>query len=410
MSARTVPPTSARTVSPMPARTVPPSLSAKEKKCIVLKAVQDICLLWDRPASRNHKGEIRLNNAPDSTTNATIKAHFQELFKRIPDHEAAVNLLIAAHKQSPLKLMSNPSLAAKLFKGSISQLDESSTMISYLFDLTEMKVETAPGTFSALDSMVGPVWYHGLTKLRVLWNPCENGTPGSTPLKFEPTEKNGVIPAVSDCNSPDSIEAGGLHSLSREKEVDMPKPASFLWKKATYCYINTANIEGVALQNISNLSLGKVNRDDLMAVLSSIHLGLQSKFSKLADSAVAFIESSLDVDDADADVTQLLKLAYSSAVNLTIGIQTIQFLIKCLVPDWDIPTGPTLPWIGNLCKTLGIETHEASKVKDSSFEDAVHLLMYLSLCPKTDSFLTEGTAIFQSLQGLSIPAKIFAFR
>ncbi|KAI8823790.1 hypothetical protein BJ741DRAFT_677958 [Chytriomyces cf. hyalinus JEL632] len=451
------PPAASGSILPVLARKLPPRLSEKDKKCVVLKAVQEICLLWERGTQqRGHKGDIRLSNAPDSSTNATIAAHFKELLRRIPDNEAAINLVMASHKQSPQKLVSNHSVAAKLLQETIADLEEGSEMISYLRELTEKKVETAPQTFSALDSMLWACLVSWTSQVKNAVEPTRKilkpqNSSGSTPCKVEPAEIITGVPMAGLFNSIDTIGSIGLKFVSAEKKVvNLPKPANFLWKKATYSYVNTADIEGAALQNIVNLSSSKVNRDDLMAVLSSVELGLQSKsisfadcthlstyklccqqflirlsvkgfsatavelpalvyrglitllttlrFSDQEDSTVAFITTSLDIDDLDTDVTQLLKSAYTSAVNSSIGIETIQFLIHSLLPNWDIPHGSTLSWIGNLCKKLGIETHETSKIKETSFEDAVHLLMFLSLCPETDDFLSDCSAIFRSMR------------
>ncbi|KAJ3243769.1 hypothetical protein HDU78_011836 [Chytriomyces hyalinus] len=229
---------------------------------------------------------------------------------------------------------------------------------------------------------------------------------------LKPLSNSGATPVKDEADDP--VQCFSVEAPNKSmgvKSVEVGKQTSFLWKKAQYVYVETADIEGAAVQNISNLAANKVLPKDLMAVLSSIeqgvncglvtfidcvhlssykyccqhfllrlsHVGLH--YSKLAHSALKFINSSsFDIDKMGADANQLLNAAYTGGVTSSIGCETVAFLIHCMEPKWVIPNGLTLSWIANTCKQLAIDTHEAKNPKDMSFEDVVHLLLFLSFC------------------------------
>ncbi|KAJ3376722.1 hypothetical protein HDU80_003806, partial [Chytriomyces hyalinus] len=80
---------------------------------------------------------------------------------------------------------------------------------------------------------------------------------GSTPVKVETDKRIALVRVL------DSIKSMGVKPKGA-------KLTNFLWKKAEYTYVETAEMEDAAFQNIAILAANKVNPKDLMAVLSSI--------------------------------------------------------------------------------------------------------------------------------------------
>ncbi|KAJ3233399.1 hypothetical protein HDU77_000673 [Chytriomyces hyalinus] len=313
---------------------VPPTLrvphlavtSGKEKKKLVLRAVDEVCRTWllAPQGARCHKNGIKIANAPPSKHILGINTLFIEQFQKIPDHESAISLLTVAENNSPPttpRLASNHAIAARLFQDAVGQLEEDSQMMSYLFELSNDKFDSGNASFSSLQSMAWACLVSWSIQVKAAVEPSRK--------VLKPLSNSGATPVKDEADDP--VEFFSVEAPNKSmgvKSVEVGKQTSFLWKKAQYVYVETADIEGAAVQNISNLAANKVLPKDLMAVLSSIEQGVN-------------------------------------------------------------------------CGLLGIDTHEAKNPKDTSFEDVIHLLLFLSFCcPEDDDVLLKSCPSFLKMRFL----------
>ncbi|KAJ3394127.1 hypothetical protein HDU80_010595 [Chytriomyces hyalinus] len=337
--------------------------SGKEKKKLVLKAVDEVCRIWllAPQTARCHKNRIKIACAPPSKQILGINALFIEHFQQIPDQESIISLLSMAEDDSPPttpRLASNHVIAAKLFQDAVAQLEEDSEMICYLFELSNNKFDSTNPSFLSLQSMAWASLVSWCTQVkaaveasRKVRKPLSNS--GATPVK----DKADDALEFFTVKAPNNFVA--------VKSVELGKQTSFLWKKAQYIYIDTVDVEGAAVQNISNLAANKVLLKNLMVVLSCVEQGLNCGmatlqtpaelpllvykglislvgslcYSTLAHSALEFISSSsFDIDKTGADTNQLLNAAYMGGVTSSIGCEMVAFLIHCMEPKWVSPT------------------------------------------------------------------------
>ncbi|KAJ3388405.1 hypothetical protein HDU80_011710 [Chytriomyces hyalinus] len=208
------------TVPPKSAVILPPAPSGNEKKMNVMKVVKEGPLMtWRTPP---------------------IVRCLLAISEKIPGSESAIGLYMENLNATPQKPLSNHAIAAKLFQDTVSQLEDDSDMITYLFKLISQKMDPSTPSFSLLHSMVWAGLVTWMAQVKTALEPSRKvsksqSSSGNTPLKVEtgaPAELMAGILEISKVKPLDAMDSIGVNYAKGELSVETKSP-NFMWRKAT---------------------------------------------------------------------------------------------------------------------------------------------------------------------------------